>query len=109
MFLDRSGGTTVRQHRYVVIAHLRIVRRAQDAAICREPRQYQRGYIKVPLEGVDVRVSSEPDLLEVLRTVWAEELRMYPDHQNVLVVGPVEDADHPAFGQALGVSPEEVV
>jgi hypothetical protein len=38
-----------------------------------------------------------------------EELGMHAHHQNLLVVGPIEDSDVAPLGQVLHVTPQEVV
>jgi hypothetical protein len=69
--------------------------------------------VEVVLKGVDVRITLLPHGLGRLFArdgpSSGQELRVHPDHEDLLVVGAVEDADPPAFGQRLGGPPQEVV
>jgi hypothetical protein len=67
---------------------------------------------EVALPVVDLLVAAAPDVgAPHLRgqLLALQELGVDPDHEDLLVVRPVEDADLPAGRQLPGVAPEEVV
>jgi hypothetical protein len=67
---------------------------------------------QVTLEPADVRVAILEDLLRLRldgQPLALEELGMHADHQHLLVVRAVEDADAAALGEALRAAPEKVV
>ncbi len=39
----------------------------------------------------------------------AENLRMHPHDENLLIVGTIEDGDPPAFGKPVGRAPEKIM
>ena len=68
---------------------------------------------KVALEGVDVLVAVLPHGLRGPVTGGVkpavQQLGVHPDHQDLLVVGAVEDPDPPTLGERLAVAPQEVM
>ena len=65
---------------------------------------------EVALELVDVVVSATPErFAAILAWKLAQQFRMDPHHEDVLVVRAVEDPDPSPFRQGLHVAPEKVV
>jgi hypothetical protein len=67
---------------------------------------------EVMLKGIDVLVAMLPDILleELARhLLLLEQLAVHSDHEDLLVVGAVEDADAPPFGERLHAAPEVVM
>src|SRR6266511_1840483 len=63
-------------------------------------------------EGVDILVALRPDIFgdELRRqALMLEQILVHPHHQDLLVIGAVEDADMPAPRQHDGSPPEEIV
>src|ERR1700759_2870103 len=67
---------------------------------------------QVALPVVDLPIPAVPDVAFRCRrgqSLRGEQVLMHPDDENLLVVGPVEDADPAPPGQRALVTPEEVV
>src|SRR5260370_23250487 len=67
---------------------------------------------QLALPVVELTVAAGPDAALPRRRgqpLRVEQVRMHPDDEHLLVVGPVEDADPAPAGQRALVTPEEVV
>src|SRR4030095_8159243 len=67
---------------------------------------------RVGVEAVDVLIALLPDVLADdggRQLLGGEELRVHPDHEDLLVVRAVEDADAAPLGEGLARAPHVVV
>ena len=69
--------------------------------------------VQVSFEIENGLVAPFPEAPSRSRRVWqpftVQDLRMHSHDKHFLVIGPIEDADPPALGQAVVRPPEEVV
>jgi hypothetical protein len=69
--------------------------------------------VEMLLQVRDGAIPVLPKVVLIDQLIWkplaAENLRMHANHEHLLVVGTIEDADPPAFRQTAGRAPKKIV